>query len=65
MSILDRSYPDTYEGGQQCKRDVDSLSVILHGKEPEGYSQDFLLGFRNPHTKKDFPWDERGWRPGK
>lgn len=47
MGLLDKSYPDTYKGGQECRKDVDGLRVILHGKEPDGYSGEFLRGFRN------------------
>lgn len=63
MSLLDKSYSDTFKGGQKCREDVDSLRVILHGKEPEGYSEEFLRGFRNPKERKKLPWDERGWQP--
>ena len=63
MSWIDKSYSDTFEGGQQCKKDVDKGSTILHTKEPIGYSEEFLRGFRNPNGFKKFPWDERGWQP--
>ena len=56
-------YPDTYRGGQQCREDVDALKVIMHTKEPEGYGQYFLLGFKNGPDKKKLPWDDRGWHP--
>lgn len=54
MSLLDKTYPDTFKGGQQCREDVDGLRVILHGKEPEGYSEEFLRGFRNPNNNDSF-----------
>jgi hypothetical protein len=50
MSLIDKVYPDTYSGGQQCRWDVDSQSVILNTKEPEGFSKEFLRGFRNPNA---------------
>lgn len=58
MGLLDKSYPDTYKGGQQCREDIDSGRVILYGKEPEGYSEEFLRGFRNPGTNSDGPFGE-------
>ena len=63
MSILNKSYPDTFEGGQQCRKDVDDGYIILHTKEPQGYSNIFLAGFRNPNGYKKLPWDEKGWHP--
>ncbi len=63
MSLIDKIYPDTFKGGQQCRKDVDSLKVIMHEKEPIGYSKEFLMGFRNPNGFKKYPWDERGWKP--
>jgi len=54
MSILGKSYDDTYKGGQQCRQDVDDGYIILHTKEPEGYSQSFLEGFRNPNNDNNF-----------
>jgi len=65
MGLLDKTYNDDFIGGQQCRDDVDNLRVILPSKEPSGYSQDFLMGFRNPKSKQgqSYPWDERGWKP--
>ena len=63
MSIFGKSYDDTYKGGQQCRQDVDDGHVILHTKEPEGHSQEFLEGFRNPNQRKRLPWDNKGWHP--
>ena len=54
MSLIDKQYPDTFKGGQQCRKDVDNLKVILHTKEPKGYSKEFLEGFRNPNNYNAF-----------
>ncbi len=54
MSLLDKSYPDTFIGGQRCREDVDNLRVILQGKEPKGYSEEFLRGYRNPKSDDSF-----------
>ena len=63
MGLFERSYPDTFKGGQECREDVDALRVILHEKEPKGYSEEFLRGFRNPKGEEFFSYDERGWKP--
>lgn len=52
-TLFGPGYPDTFEGGQKLRNDVDNGYCILHTKEPEGYSTEFLQGWRMPKVDKN------------
>ena len=54
-TLFGTKYPDTFQGGQKLRQDVDNGYIILLTKEPEDVSVDCLRGFRNPDGMKD--WD--------